>query len=58
MGEGVKNFFKMVGKKWGNLTKIREFFKKLIWQHWPERSGKVALAPEFLEFAPLLAPAV
>ena len=33
---------------WGNLTKMREFFKKLIWKHWPERSGKIALAPEFL----------
>ena len=29
MGEGVKKFLKMVGKKWGNLTKMREFFKKI-----------------------------
>ena len=41
---------------WGNLTKMREFFKKIDLETLAGAEGKNALAPEFLEFAPLRAP--
>ena len=41
---------------WGNLTNMREFFKKIDLATLAGAEGKIALAPEFLEFAPLRAP--
>ena len=41
---------------WGNLTKMREFFKKIDLATLAGAEGKIALAPEFLEFAPRSGP--
>ena len=46
----------MVGEKWRNLSKMREFFKKIDLATLAGAEGKIALAPEFLEFAPRSGP--